>query len=208
MVTAHSVLNGGAVLKETTKKPAELICDEMTERIVQAAAQIATEEGTDAITVRRLLGALGITNRVFYNRFHNAEEVLEAVHRSMSEQIRRDILPAYDGESDFFEYVMDVVEKSLVISYETKMRFNPFAFESDSVSASNCEWWTGQIKSLIDYAAAHDLIREVDSAVMSYSIWCFCRGYNADAVARGLPRDEAVQNFRYSFGFLLEGMKK
>ena len=195
-------------LKETKKKPAELICDEMTERIVQVAAQIATEEGTDAITVRRLLGELGITNRVFYNRFHNAEEVLEAVHRSMSEQIRRDILPAYDEQRDFFEYVMDVVEKSLVISYETKMRFNPFAFETDSTSDANYEWWTGEIRRLIDYAVAHGLIRQVDPAVMSYSIWCFCRGYNADAVVRGLPRDEAVRNFRYSFGYLLEGMKK
>ena len=208
MVTAHSVLNGGVALKTATKKHAELICDEMTDRIVRTAAQIVTEEGTDAITVRRILSTLGITNRVFYNRFHNVEGVLEAVHKSMSEQVRRDILSDYDESRDFFEYVMDVVEKSLIISYDTKMRFNQFAFETDSASDANCEWWTGEIKRLIDYAVGKDLIRQVDSSVMSYSIWCFCRGYNADAVVRGLPRDEAVRNFRYSFGFLLEGMKK
>ena len=42
---------------------------------------------------------------------------------------------------------------------------------------------------------------------MSYAIWCFCRGYNADAVGRHLPMDLAVQNFRYSFSILLDGMR-
>ena len=51
-------------------------------------------------------------------------------------------------------------------------------------------------------------IKHVDSDVLSYSLWCFCRGYNADAVGRNIPREEAVKNFRYSFGFILEGLKK
>ena len=50
-------------------------------------------------------------------------------------------------------------------------------------------------------------IKEIDSDAMSYAIWCFCRGYNADAVGRNLPVDVAVRNFRYSFGVLLDGMR-
>ena len=50
-------------------------------------------------------------------------------------------------------------------------------------------------------------IQNVDSEVMSYSIWCFCRGYNADAVGRGLPMNEAIKNFKYSFAFLLNGLR-
>ena len=50
-------------------------------------------------------------------------------------------------------------------------------------------------------------IKEVDSEVLSYSLWCFCRGYNADAVGRNIPKDVAVKNFRYSFGIILEGLK-
>ena len=65
-----------------------------------------------------------------------------------------------------------------------------------------------KIKKLIDYAKSHGLIKDVDSDVMSYAIWCFCRGYNADSVGRGLPKEEAVKNFKYSFGFLLDGLKK
>ncbi len=186
----------------------ELISDAMSVRIIETAEQLATAEGAHTVTVRKILQTLGITNRVFYNRFRNVEQVLEAVYEGMSLKVRHDILSAYDESTDFFEYVMDVIEKSLLASYDTKMQFNQFAFETDSLSHANYEWWTGEIKTLIDYAKQKDLVRDVDSDVLSYSIWCFCRGYNADAVGRGLPREEAVRNFRYSFSFLLDGLKK
>ena len=64
-----------------------------------------------------------------------------------------------------------------------------------------------EIKKLIDYAKEKKYIKEIDSDAMSYAIWCFCRGYNADAVGRNLPVDVAVRNFRYSFGVLLDGMR-
>lgn len=193
--------------RNTVQPKGVLIADEMSERIVKAAEQLATAEGAHMVTVRKILQTLGITNRVFYNRFRNVDEVLEIVYRDMIVKVRRDIVSAYDEKQDFFEYVKDVVEKSLLISYDTKMRFNQFMFESDSISTSNYAWWTGEIKKLIDYAKERGLVRDVDSEVMSYSIWCFCRGYNADAVGRQIPREEAVRNFRYSFGFLLDGLK-
>ncbi len=186
----------------------ELIRDAMSERIVQAAEELATAEGAHTVTVRKILQALGITNRVFYNRFRNAEEVLDIVYDHMIVKIRRDILASYDETRDFFEYVMDVVERSLIITYDTKMKFNQYVFENDSHSKSNYDWWTREIKKLIDYAKGRGLIKDVNSEILSYSIWCFCRGYNADAVGRHLPREEAIKNFRYSFGFLLEGLKK
>ena len=182
--------------------------DAMSERIVDTAERIAIAQGAHTVTVRRLLTELGITNRVFYNRFRNAEEVLSLVYRRMIVRIRTDIVSEYDGTRDFFDYVMEVVERSLIVSYESKMRFNQFVFESDSLSDASYEWWTGEIKKLIDYAKERDLIKDVDSDSLSYSIWCFCRGYNADAVGRGLPRETAIAHFRYGFGFLLEGLKK
>ena len=182
--------------------------DAMSARIVDTAERIAIAEGAQTVTVRRLLKELGITNRVFYNRFCNAEEVLSLVYKRMIVRIRTDIVSEYDGKCDFFEYVMAVVEKSLIVSYESKMRFNQFVFESDSLSRASYEWWTGEIKRLIDYAKAQGLVKDVDSDSLSYSIWCFCRGYNADAVGRGLPREEAIAHFRYGFGFLLDGLRK
>lgn len=189
-------------------KCAGLIVDEMSDRIVEIAKSLVTLHGVSNLTVRRILKELNITNRVFYNRFHNIEEVLDIVYKKTTLKIRESITEDFDNSTDFFDHVMDVVVTSLVMSYETKMQFNQYVFENDSLSQSNYEWWTGQIKKLIDYAMEHDYIKQVDSDVLSYSLWCFCRGYNADAVGRKIPKEEAVANFKYSFNFILEGLKK
>ena len=189
-------------------KCAGLIVDEMSNRIVETAKSLVTLHGVSNLTVRRILKELNITNRVFYNRFHNIEEVLDIVYKKTTLKIRESITEDFDNSTDFFDHVMDVVVTSLVMSYETKMQFNQYVFENDSLSQSNYEWWTGQIKKLIDYAMEHDYIKQVDSDVLSYSLWCFCRGYNADAVGRKIPKEEAVANFKYSFNFILEGLKK
>jgi len=184
-----------------------LITDEMSDKIVKAAEDIATATGAHTVSVRKILQALQITNRVFYNRFHNIDEVLSIVYQKTVLKIRESMDVILDEKKDFFEHVLDVVTQSLLYSYDIKMKFNQYVFENDSVSAYNFEWWKAEIKKLIDYAKSKHYIRDVDSEIMSYSIWCFCRGFNADAVGRGLPREEAVTNFRYSFSILLDGLK-
>lgn len=184
-----------------------LIQDLMSEKIVETAEGIVTADGVHSLTVSRLLRTLGITNRVFYNRFHNIDEVLTAVYRNTVLKVRQSIASVICGETDFFERVLDIVAKTLIVSYDTKMQFTQYVFENDSQSQSNFEWWTAEIRRLIDYAKEKKLIKDVDSECMSYSIWCFCRGFNADAVGRNIPREEAVRRFQYSFGILLDGMK-
>lgn len=185
----------------------ELIRDAMAETIIQTVENMVMENGAHDITVRKVLTRLGISNRVFYNRFRNIEEVLEIVYKNTIIKVRESLSTALDSEKDFFENVMDIVVRTLLVSYDTKMQFNQYIFENDSHSQSNYTWWMSEIKKLIDYAKEKKFIKDVDSEVMSYAIWCFCRGYNADAVARKLPREEAVRRFRYSFSFLLEGLK-
>ena len=190
----------------TEKDP--LIFDERSEKIVETAENIVMTGGAHSLTVRKILSALGITNRVFYNRFHNVDEVLAIVYQNTTLKIRQSIVSGIDHKKDFFDNVMDMVEKTLIISYESKMQFNHYVFENDSLTQNNFEWWKEEIKKLIEYAKSNGYIKDVDSEVLSYSIWCFCRGFNADAVARKLPKDEAVSKFRYGFGFLLDGLKK
>lgn len=187
------------------EEKSELIRDEMTDRIVEAAERIATDSGE--VTVRKILRALDITNRVFYNRFHNIEEVLEIVYTNTILKVREGIAAAYDGKQDFFDYVTDAVAETLIASYDIKMKFNQHVFEYDSLSNLNYEWYMQRIKSLFAYAKQNHLVKpDIDSEILSYSIWCFCRGYNADAVIR-MPKDEALKNFKYSFRFLLDGLK-
>lgn len=194
--------------QQQTTQTDDRIRDEMAEKIIETAEHLATTEGANTLTVRKILQTLNITNRVFYNRFHNIEEVLEIIYRNMIVKIRASITPEQtDSSADFFEHVIDVVTRSLIMSYENKMAFNQYIFENDSHSQSNYAWWHTEIKKLIDYAKEKKYIKEIDSDAMSYAIWCFCRGYNADAVGRNLPVDVAVRNFRYSFGVLLDGMR-
>ena len=193
--------------KEKLPVEGELINDDMSKRIISTAEQIAYDAGAESLTVRRILQALGVTNRVFYNRFHNIGEVLDIIYKNTAQKIR-DILPEeLDGKKDFFEQVTELVASALAISYHSKRQLNSYVFENDSASDANCRWWTEKIRDIIEYAKKKRYIKDVDSEAMSYSIWCFCRGYNADAVGRGLPMDEAIKNFKYSFGFLLDGMR-
>ncbi len=185
----------------------ELIRDKMSDKIVKTAEEIVTVFGVGHLTVKKILQKLDITNRVFYNRFRNVDEVLDIVCKNMVQKVRSCMEFKPEKDADFFEHVTDMVVKALEVSYDTKMQFNPYVFENDSVSQSNYAWWTTEIKKLIEYAKEKRFIKNVDSEALSYSIWCFCRGYNADAVCRGLPKEDAIKRFKYSFSFFLEGLK-
>lgn len=190
-----------------TDASAGLIRDEMAQRILDTVEEIALSGGAETLTVRQVLRKLNISNRVFYNRFQNIEQVLDILYRNTIVKIRAAFASPLDINDDFFEYVKDVLSRSLLVSYEAKMKFNQYIFEEDSSSELNRAWWTNEIKRLISYAKEHKLIKDVDEDILAYSIWCFCRGYNTDAVARGLPKEDAVEAFRYSFSFLLDGLK-
>lgn len=185
----------------------ELICDEMSRTIIDTAEKIAIAQGAENLTVRMILQSLGITNRVFYNRFHNIDEVLNLVYEGMVLKIRESISVNFDPAGDFFSQVLDIVTNTLEMSYDIKMNFNYYVFKNDSASHRNYDWWKAEISRIIEFGKTNGHLKDIDTEVMSYSIWCFVRGYNVDALSRKLPRDEAVANFKYSFGILLDGMR-
>ena len=145
--------------------------------------------------------------RIRSEKYRNVDDVLNIVYENTVIKIRSSIASKFDPEGDFFEQVIDIVAKTLVMSYENKMNFNQYVFQSDSISNKNYEWWKREIRRLIEFGKSKGCIKDVDTEIMCYAIWCFIRGYNADAVGRKLPMDVAVKNFRYSFGVLLDGMK-
>lgn len=189
------------------KKEKKIIKDDISNKIIETAAIIIQTEGINSINVSKIIKRLGVSNRVFYNRFNNLEEVLEEVYNKIMIKIREKLNPQYDGKQNFFEYVLDLVENSLMLSYELKQQLNLYIFGNDSISQHNYEWYLDRIKKLIEYAKEKDLIKDVDSDVISYTIWCAIRGYNADAVMR-FEKDEAIEKMRYSFSLLLGALKK
>ncbi len=185
-----------------------LIHDEMSGRIVDEAARLAMNEGAGDVTVRKIIRALNVTNRVFYNRFHNVEEVLALVYRDMAVRMRQSIVDRFDPDGDFFGQITDIAAETLTLSYKLKSGMNQYVFAQDSTSQENYRWWQERICGLIELGKSRGIARpDLDSETMSYAIWCFIRGYNADALARELPEEEAMRGFRYAFGIFLDGMK-
>ncbi len=187
---------------------AELIVDETSRRIIEIAKSLATEYGAHTVTVRSILAQLGTTNRVFYNRFHNIDEVLQIIYTEAVEQMHESLESDIDINEDFFGYVMDIAVKVLVNTYDIKMQFSQYMFEHDSLTESNRRWWEGAIKKFLAVGVSKKLVKPVDPDILSYSIWCFCRGFNADAVKRRLPIEDAIETFRFGFGCFLEGVKE
>ncbi len=185
----------------------DLIADEVSGEIIAIVEKMAKEEGAHNVTVRKVLSEMGVTNRVFYNRFRNIDEVLEIVYKNAVYKMHESLKSEYDVEKDFFEYIMDVAVKVLINTYDIKMHFSRYMFEHDSLTQENFNWWTEKTKKLIEYAKEKKLIKDVDSDMLSYSIWCFCRGYNADAVSRKLSLDEAIKSFKFGFGCLIDGVR-
>lgn len=185
----------------------KLIYDEMSEQIIEATERLTLVEKAHDINVRKILKHLDITNRVFYNRFHNIQEVLDIISERSILKVRESLKFHFDEEKDFFEQIMDEVEKTLIISYETRMNFAHYVFENDSVTDSNYQWWIEEIKKILNYAIEKGYIKKVDTDMTSYAIWCFIRGFNADAIGRKLSLNEAIKRYRYGFKFILDGLK-
>lgn len=183
------------------------LVDGISEKIISIATKIAYEYGVGHITVKRILSELGATNRVFYNRFRNINDVLIIVYERIMNQMRQCITNGYDGKKDYFEYMMDIALDVLCKTYENKLHFSQYMFEYDSYKDSNRNWWIEHMIPILEYGIEKGLLKKMDTRLLSYTIWCFCRGFNADAVGGGLSLEEAKASFKLGFGCLLEGMK-
>ena len=122
--------------------------------------------------------------------------------------MRESLCAPYDGEGDFFEHVHHIAARTLHLSYVAKQNFNQFVFEADSAGEENFAWWDREIRALITQGKQLGVVRaDLDEAQSSYAIWCFIRGFNADALGRGIPENEALARFRYGFDLMLSGMR-
>lgn len=200
--------DGGVSMAAALTLKKELIQDEVSDRIIDIAERFAKQDGAHTITVRKILNELGTTNRVFYNRFRNIDDVLEAVYTKAVYRMQKTIKSDIDPRKDFFGFAMDIGVKVLTATYDIKMQFSNYMFEHDSLTDMNRMWWTEQIKKIVKLGNDVGALKDVDSDMLSYTIWCFLRGYNADAVGRRLPKEEAIKNFKFGFGYLIEGLKK
>ena len=135
------------------KTETDLISDEMSEQIIATTAKLVTEFGTQYVTVRKILNEMNISNRVFYNRFHNLDEVLQAVYLDLILKMREN-LKAVPEDMDYFEYATHVVVKCMIDTYDMWRQFSQYSFEHSSLTEQNRLWWTGRITEILNKAKA------------------------------------------------------
>ncbi len=181
--------------------------DELTDQIIDVATDIAYSDGVAHISVKRIISEMGVSNRVFYNRFRNIQDVLDIVYHRIVGQIRECINTEYDESHDYYEYLLNICVAVLKSTYENKLHFSQYMFEYDSYSDSNRNWWIEHIKPLIQYGIDNGLLKNLNTTYISYSVWCFCRGFNADAIGAGLTLEQAIESFKLGLSCLIDGMK-
>ena len=97
----------------------ELIQDALCELIVSAAERLAQGKDPGKLTVRDILKEMGITNRVFYNRFHSIEEVLSILYARSVSAVRKSLSIPWDGTTGFEEHVRAVAVRTLELTYDS-----------------------------------------------------------------------------------------
>lgn len=186
----------------------ELITDAVSDNIIEITEKLVTENGAHSVTASSVIRALGVSNRVFYNRFHNIDEVLKIVYRNLVLRMRKNIQIEFSENEDFFEYAKRIIVNSLTDTYDLKRNFSQYTFEHDSISEDNRIWWTTKIKQLFKYGMDKGLLKkDLDTDTLSYFLWCLCRGCNADAVSRNLTKEEASKCLLEGFNYFVEGVK-
>ena len=190
---------------DAEKRP-DKIQDALSEQIVQIVARLAAEEGAHKVTAKQVINELGMANRVFYNRFSNIDEVLRIVYRNAVVQMHENIEPDFRDKDSFLQFCTEVAVKVLMQTYDVKMQFRCYVFEHDSLTESNRLWWADKVKKYYAIALEQGFARDVDIDALCYAIWCFCRGYYADALSRQLSKEEAVRYFTFGFACLLSGV--
>lgn len=186
----------------------ELITDDVSEKIISVTERLVTEKGADGVTVSEVLRVLGVSNRVFYNRFHNIDDVLKIVYKNLVIRMRKNIQLEMPTDKDFFEYARSIIVNSLTDTYDLKKNFSQYTFEHDSISEDNRIWWTSKIKQLFNYGIEKGILKkDLDTDTLSYFLWCLCRGCNADAVSRNLTKEEAAKCLLSGFDYFVEGVK-
>lgn len=186
----------------------EMIQDDISTAIIETARKLAKTKSIDKITVRDLLKEMNTTNRVFYNRFHSIDDVLNILYRETIDIVRKSVFRPYDGQEDFAAYVTQIAHRTLLLSYESRKDMSQFIFQMDSRSDDNFAWWREEILKLIVKGKELKVFRqELDDEAVTYAIWCFIRGFNTDALTRQLPMEEASRLFLHGFGCFLEGAR-
>lgn len=92
-----------------------------TELVVRRAMEVADAEGLQAITIRRLSGALGVTPMAVYRHVRDKSHLLDLMADRLLDDLERGTRPAAGSAADPWEQRL----RRLLISYQTVLAAHP-----------------------------------------------------------------------------------
>lgn len=179
----------------------------MSKKIINIATRIAIEEGIGSLTVKRIVTELECTNRVFYNRFCNIDEVFHAIYDNVVGEIRECIQVEYDGVGSYYDYLLKMAVNVVKKSTDNKLHFSQHMFEYDLYSRQNRAWWIEHLKPIIRHGIEQNLLKRVDVDDLAFSVWCFCRGYSVAAIGSEMTAEQITESFKLGFKSFIDGLK-
>ena len=183
------------------------IQDEVCDQIMTVTKELVDIHGASNITVKMVINKMGVTNRVFYNRFPNIETVLISIYNDIVLKMRDCLKSKYNYKTHFRSYCDDVACNILVSNILLKNKFAHFHFFHDSMSKENATWWMKTMGKMVHEAIELGAAKPNDCYHVAYALWCFCRGVSADAIGRGIgDLDSTKKHFREIFGYFLDGI--
>lgn len=79
----------------------------MRQQILNLASQLLTVEGPQALSMRKLAQALGMSTIVLYTYFKDKQDILDELYKEGFERLRQDLLAVPQGQ-DAMAYVMEL----------------------------------------------------------------------------------------------------
>ncbi len=184
------------------------IQDEITEKILSTAKEIAQTEGMEQLSVKRILAEMKVSNRVFYNRFCNIEDVIEILYERMVFSLRDILDPSLLTITEsYYKTLVALAVRVVECLYQNNIHFRVRLLSYEASKDSNRNWWITQIQAILRDGISRGLLKPMDDLSAARGIWCFCLGFNKEALGQNISEEEALISFHASFSILIEGMK-
>ena len=123
--------------------------DETSKTIIATAAQIARREGMEELTVKRVLTELKVSNRVFYNRFRNIDDVIQVLYEDLVQEIRSSLERVQQPAQSYPDYLLELAVAAVEKIYQNTLHFKQYLFSYQVANDTNRDWWLKKIQQLL-----------------------------------------------------------
>lgn len=184
------------------------IKDKTAKSILRTAVIIAQREGLEQLSVKRILSEMKISNRVFYNRFRNIDDVIEVMYCEFVGFLREKISLEYFSDTEhYYDTMLDLATDVVKKMYGNDIHFRLRLLSYETSKENNRAWWLNQIQEILRDGIKRGLLKPMDEYAVSCGIWCFCLGFHKEALGSQISEEQAISAFRQSFSCLIDGIK-